>query len=54
MSKQRCSPRVLLIIEEMKSYYLGDQRFAQRQGGVLTYLPGDPLGSQLREDGQRG
>ncbi len=29
----------------MKSYYLGDQRFAQRQGGVLTYLHGDHLGS---------
>ena len=26
-------------------YYLGGQRVAMRQGGVLTYLHGDPLGS---------
>ena len=34
-----------MMINEMKSYYLGDQRIAQRQGGVLTYLHGDHLGS---------
>jgi len=28
-----------------KYYYLGGQRIAQRQGGVLTYLHGDHLGS---------
>jgi len=36
---------LLMMINEMKSYYLGDQRIAQRQGGVLTYLHGDHLGS---------
>jgi hypothetical protein len=28
-----------------KYYYLGSQRVAMRQGGVLTYLHGDHLGS---------
>lgn len=28
-----------------KYYYLGGQRVAMRQGGVLTYLLGDHLGS---------
>lgn len=29
----------------IKYYYLGSQRVAMRQGGVLTYLHGDHLGS---------